>query len=214
MSYVNVHKRREARAAYVFLAPWFIGLFVITIGPMLASLYLSFTDYNLLQDAEVGRAGQLRRDASRTPGCITSLRVTFDLRVRVGAAAAGLRARPGAGAGPRAARAVVLPLGLLPAVAARAAASPSPCCGARSSASDGLVNEVLGAVRHRGAGLGLRPRTPRSGTLILLHVWTFGAPMVIFLAGLRQIPQMLLRGGRRSTGPAAARSSARSRCRC
>jgi multiple sugar transport system permease protein len=26
------------------------------------------------------------------------------------------------------------------------------------------------------------------GTLILLHVWTFGAPMIIFLAGLRQIP--------------------------
>src|SRR5690606_24022133 len=27
-------------------------------------------------------------------------------------------------------------------------------------------------------------------TLILLHVWTFGSPMVIFLAGLRQIPTM------------------------
>jgi multiple sugar transport system permease protein len=26
--------------------------------------------------------------------------------------------------------------------------------------------------------------------LILLHVWTFGSPMIIFLAGLRQIPQM------------------------
>jgi multiple sugar transport system permease protein len=28
------------------------------------------------------------------------------------------------------------------------------------------------------------------GTLMALNVWTFGAPMVIFLAGLRQIPQM------------------------
>src|SRR5690606_9350189 len=27
-------------------------------------------------------------------------------------------------------------------------------------------------------------------TLIVLHVWTFGSPMVIFLAGLRQIPEM------------------------
>jgi multiple sugar transport system permease protein len=27
-------------------------------------------------------------------------------------------------------------------------------------------------------------------TLIVLNVWTFGAPMVIFLAGLRQIPSM------------------------
>ena len=29
------------------------------------------------------------------------------------------------------------------------------------------------------------------GTIIILHVWTFGAPMVIFLAGLRQIPREL-----------------------
>jgi multiple sugar transport system permease protein len=28
------------------------------------------------------------------------------------------------------------------------------------------------------------------GSIILLHVWTFGAPMIIFLAGLRQIPNM------------------------
>src|SRR5699024_7369846 len=28
------------------------------------------------------------------------------------------------------------------------------------------------------------------GTLVILNVWTFGAPMIIFLAGLRQIPVM------------------------
>src|SRR5690606_7448339 len=28
------------------------------------------------------------------------------------------------------------------------------------------------------------------GTLMILNVWTFGSPMVIFLAGLRQIPEM------------------------
>ncbi len=28
------------------------------------------------------------------------------------------------------------------------------------------------------------------GTLIILHVWTFGSPLIIFLAGLRQIPEM------------------------
>src|SRR5699024_8489688 len=28
------------------------------------------------------------------------------------------------------------------------------------------------------------------GTIILLHVWTFGSPMISFLAGLRQMPQM------------------------
>jgi multiple sugar transport system permease protein len=43
--------RSQAWAAYLFLAPWFIGLFVITLGPMIASLYLSFTDYSLLAPA-------------------------------------------------------------------------------------------------------------------------------------------------------------------
>ncbi|MCY7287809.1 MAG: ABC transporter permease, partial [Cryobacterium sp.] len=43
---------RDNKAAYLFLIPWFIGLAVITIGPMIASLYLSFTNYNLLQPPE------------------------------------------------------------------------------------------------------------------------------------------------------------------
>src|SRR6185436_4539264 len=43
---------RHGYAPWLLLAPWLIGLFTITLGPMLASLYLSFTNYNLL--------GQLR----------------------------------------------------------------------------------------------------------------------------------------------------------
>src|SRR5690606_5997761 len=54
--------------------------------------------------------------------------------------------------------------------------------------TDGLVNAVLGIFGIQGTGWVSDPDTAL-GTLILLHVWTFGAPMVIFLAGLRQIPQ-------------------------
>ena len=36
------------RAGYLFLTPWLIGFFGLTLGPTLASLYLSFTDYDLL----------------------------------------------------------------------------------------------------------------------------------------------------------------------
>ena len=53
---------------------------------------------------------------------------------------------------------------------------------------DGLVNAVLALFGIEGPGWVSDPDTAL-GTLILLHVWTFGAPMVIFLAGLRQIPQ-------------------------
>ncbi len=37
--------RREAIMGYVFISPWLFGLVVFLIGPILASLYLSFTEY-------------------------------------------------------------------------------------------------------------------------------------------------------------------------
>ncbi|MBS1706258.1 MAG: extracellular solute-binding protein [Armatimonadetes bacterium] len=43
--------RTEARWAYLFLTPWLVGFFVFTLGPMLASLFFSFTQYNVLSDA-------------------------------------------------------------------------------------------------------------------------------------------------------------------
>lgn len=39
---------REALAGYAFIIPWIIGFLVFTIGPMLSSLYFSFTDYNIV----------------------------------------------------------------------------------------------------------------------------------------------------------------------
>ena len=45
-------RRAENRIGYAFLAPWLIGFFVLTAGPMLASLYLAFTDYNLFRAPE------------------------------------------------------------------------------------------------------------------------------------------------------------------
>lgn len=41
--------RREWIAAYLFISPWAIGFLVFTAGPMIASLYFSLTDYDVLQ---------------------------------------------------------------------------------------------------------------------------------------------------------------------
>ncbi|MFM7677602.1 MAG: carbohydrate ABC transporter permease [Roseiflexaceae bacterium] len=43
-------QRRETIDAYVFMSPVIIGLLVFTIGPIIVSLLLSFTKYNLLSD--------------------------------------------------------------------------------------------------------------------------------------------------------------------
>src|ERR1700694_77286 len=41
-------RRIEIRWGYLFLSPWLIGFVLFTAGPMLFSLYLSFTNYDLL----------------------------------------------------------------------------------------------------------------------------------------------------------------------
>src|SRR5512133_867186 len=40
--------QREALWAYIFISPWLIGFIIFTVGPMLASLYFSFTDYDIV----------------------------------------------------------------------------------------------------------------------------------------------------------------------
>ncbi len=39
--------RRENLAGYLFMSPWIAGFLLLTAGPMVASLYFAFTDYNL-----------------------------------------------------------------------------------------------------------------------------------------------------------------------
>src|SRR3569623_490343 len=55
-------------------------------------------------------------------------------------------------------------------------------------AGDGLVNEALAMIGIQGPAWISNPRYSL-WTLIALAVWQFGSPMIIFLAGLRQIPQ-------------------------
>src|SRR5215204_4804327 len=43
----------ETRWAFIFLLPWIIGFVVFTAGPMLASLFLSFTDYNAIRAPDI-----------------------------------------------------------------------------------------------------------------------------------------------------------------
>src|SRR5215212_765242 len=44
-------RERETWAAYAFILPWVFGFVFLTLGPMLFSLYYSFTNYGLQQIA-------------------------------------------------------------------------------------------------------------------------------------------------------------------
>ncbi len=48
---------REALWGYLFVAPWLIGLALFTAGPMLASLALSVTDFNLVKPEAIRFVG-------------------------------------------------------------------------------------------------------------------------------------------------------------
>ncbi|NDL57347.1 ABC transporter permease subunit [Phytoactinopolyspora mesophila] len=181
-------QRRENRAAYLFLAPWFIGLALITIGPIMASLVLSFTDYSMLEAPNwVGTENYERM--LNDPRLHNSLIVTF-VYVFVSvplqlALALGL--------------ALILDRGVRGLAFYRSIYYlPSLLGGSVAIAilwrlvfgSNGLVNQVLGLVGFEDLPGWVGHPDYALGTLIMLNVWTFGSPMVIFLAGLRQIPTM------------------------
>ncbi|UED88724.1 sugar ABC transporter permease [Streptomyces profundus] len=180
--------RRDNKAALFFLAPWLLGLVGITIGPMIASFYLAFTDYNLLQDPNFTGLDNIRR-MLEDERLANSLQVTFTyvlvsvpLQLIVALALAMLLDRGVRGLSFY--RSVLYLPSLLGASVAIAV------LWRLVFGTEGLVNSALALVGIEGSGWVSDPDTAL-GTLIILHVWTFGAPMVIFLAGLRQIPREL-----------------------
>jgi multiple sugar transport system permease protein len=44
----TVARRRQAIEGYLYIAPWLIGFFLLTLGPFVASIYISFTSYPIL----------------------------------------------------------------------------------------------------------------------------------------------------------------------
>jgi multiple sugar transport system permease protein len=177
---------RDNKAAAVFLAPWLIGLVAITLGPIVASLYLSFTDYNLLQTPNFTGLANIERmvqDTQLGSSLIVTLLyvvISVPLQLVVALAIAVLLDRGMRGLSFY--RSVIYLPSLLGGSVAIAVLWRLVFGG------DGLLNAFLAIFGVHGPSWIGSPNTAL-GTLIVLHVWTFGAPMVIFLAGLRQIPR-------------------------
>ncbi|WP_100444667.1 carbohydrate ABC transporter permease [Glycomyces xiaoerkulensis] len=180
-------KYPDNKAAYLFLLPWLLGLFGLTIGPMAASLYLSFTEYNLLQPPQwIG--------LDNFTGMFGDERFWNSFRVTVVYVLGGVPILLALALG----LAMVLDKGMRALSFYRSVFYlPSLMGGSVAIAilwrqvfgKEGLINGVLGWFGVDGPGWIGHPDFAL-GTLIVLNVWTFGSPMVIFLAGLRQIPNM------------------------
>jgi multiple sugar transport system permease protein len=174
-------QREHQGPAWVFLSPWVLGAIVLTLLPMAVSLYLSFTDYDLFNPPRwVGLRNYVQmftEDPRYWRSVVTTLTyvvvaVPLQLALALVVALALKSMKRGKGFYRSAFYAPSL-LG----------ASMSVALVWRAVFNDGgTVDNLLGT-----GGWVNRPGWALLA-VALLTVWQFGAPMVIFLAGLQQIP--------------------------
>ncbi|KJV08397.1 ABC transporter permease, partial [Elstera litoralis] len=183
-----VRRLRSNLPGYLFLLPWLVGFFGLTIGPALGSLYLSFTDFDLLRDPRwVGTANYVRI-ATDDPKFIESLHVTFVYVILsvplklIFALLVALMLNKGI-AGLPLYRAVFYLPSLLGASVAIAV------LWRQLFAGNGLVNQIVFMAFGIQGPSWISDPDYTLYTLVILSIWQFGSPMIIFLAGLRQVPQ-------------------------
>ncbi|WP_426007308.1 carbohydrate ABC transporter permease [Paenarthrobacter sp. NyZ202] len=177
-------------AGYLFLTPWLIGFFVLIAGPMLSSLWLSFTDYSILGTPEwVGIENfevMFSKDVRFWHAMAVTLTYLFVSVPLVQIFALFL--------------ATMVNKGLRGLSIYRAVFYvPSLIGGSVAIAilwrflfdSQGLFNGALGVIGIQTDHSWIGEPGTALNTLIILNVWQFGAAMIIYLAGLKQIPAEL-----------------------
>lgn len=179
---------RSQIAGYGFLTPWLIGFFVLTLGPALSSLYLSLTDYSLMSTPRWVGAANYVQIATDDPRFRAAMNVTFTYVLL----SVPLKLIFALGI------AVLLNKGLRGLTLYRAIFYLPSLMGGSVAiavlwrqifAGDGILNTLLMKLFGFEGPSWIASPTYAIYTLVALAVWQFGASMIIFLAGLRQIPQ-------------------------
>jgi pectin-derived oligosaccharide transport system permease protein len=189
----RIAARRTIRrywAGYLFLAPWLLGFLCFTLGPVLVSLYLSFTKFDLLRPPVWIGADNYVRMFTADYRFFQALKVTFTyllfevpLKLAFALLIAVVLDKAVRGGGFY--RALLYLPSLLGGSVAIAVLWRQLFDG------NGAVNQILLKLFGiQGPSWISNPDTAVY-TLVILAIWQFGSPMIIFLAGLRQIPQDL-----------------------
>ncbi len=178
----------ENIAALLFLSPFLLGLIIIVAGPMLTSLYFSFTNYSASGTAKwVGFDNYVRaftKDprfwrAARTTGLYVLLAVPTVIVFALILAALlnrGVRALT-----------VYRAMFYVPSLIGGSVAIA--LLWRRIFGANGLLNALLAMVGIESHTSWIGSPSTSLMTLVVLHGWQFGSAMIIFLAGMRQIPQ-------------------------
>jgi multiple sugar transport system permease protein len=182
--------RKDFRWALLFLSPWIVGTLVFTIGPMLWSLWLSFTNYDPLsgkQDfiALANYQAMLgdRRAATALFNTIYFTVLFVPLSIVFGLILASMLNRIGGRAAGFFRTAFYLP-NVTPAVAVGALFL------LLLSNPGGLVNQALGIVGIQGPSWLNDPAWMKNG-VVLMMLWSIGGTVIIYFAALRNVPKEL-----------------------
>lgn len=183
-------RRHEAKWGLLFVLPWILGLLIFTAYPVISSVYLSFTDYSIVQAPRWIGLQNYETMFSTDPMFWTAVRnsawfaiVSVPLRLVIAfllALLLSLDVKFMSG---------YRTLFYLPALV-------PPVAGTiifilMFDPSAGLINQLLGGVGIEPIGWLIDPMWSKPA-MVILSLWALGVDSLIFLAGLKDIPQDLI----------------------
>ena len=186
----SAYKKQDNIAGYIMLAPWLFGFILMWFLPMLISIYYSFTNFNLLNDAKFIGFNNYIRLFTQDDLFWQALKVTFiyvlflvPLRLAFALFVAMLLNKKHKGLG------LYRTIYYIPSIIGGSIAVS--IVWRQIFGNKGVVMSLLAAI-------GIEQKTSLLGNpstalavIILMGVWQFGSAMLIFLAALKQIPTSL-----------------------
>lgn len=186
------NRSRETLMGYLFLSPWLLGFLVFLAGPMVASLYFSFTEYKVIQPPRWIGLGNYTRmfgddlfyQALSVTARYTVVSVPLGIIVAL-ALAILLNQRI-------AARGLLRTVFYLPSIISGVAVAIVFAW--IFNAQFGVLNYLLSLVKVQGPNWLGSPRWAL-WAFVLMSLWGVGGNMVIFLAALQGVPKTLYEAG-------------------
>jgi multiple sugar transport system permease protein len=185
----NRLKLTEELQGFVFISPWLLGFLIFTAGPMLFSLYASFTNYNITSKFDfIGFANYIEMfkydKLFKVSLYNTIYYVVFMVPLTtVGAVFLGVLLNQGV-AGMRWYRTIFY----LPAVLS--GVGVYLLWMQLLSPSTGLVNTMLSWIGIQGPAWLFDPNWTKP-SLIIMKLWSLGGGMLLYLATLQNVPSQL-----------------------
>lgn len=187
-----MHKK-DKYLGYLYIAPWLIGFLVLTLYPFIMSFLYSFTDYDMFHLNFVGLSNYLKifredrtfRSSLSKTILYTCISVPLKLAVALAVALMLNKIRRG--------RSIYYTIFYLPSILGSSVALA--ILWKYVFKKDGLLNLLLGAIGITGANWLGNPKLVLY-VMMILPLWQMGAPMVLFLAALKNVPEDIIDASR------------------